>query len=198
MTDLLSLDAAVQAVLERAVRLSAEYVPLASAAGRFLAEPALAVTDLPPFPSSAMDGYALRAKETPGRFPVVFRIAAGRPASDPLAPGEVMAIATGGVVPAGADTVVPLEVVTETEGALTVPDRLEPGSNVRPSGGDVPAGAEIAAAGTRLGPAQIGALAAAGLAGVSCVRRPRVAIVTTGTVLRSPGSRLGPGEIFES
>jgi molybdopterin molybdotransferase len=198
MTELLSLDAAVRAVLDRVVSLPAEYVPLASAAGRFLAEPARAAADLPPFPSSAMDGYALRAEETPGHFPVVFRIAAGRPASDPLAPGEAMAIATGGVVPDGADAVVPLEVVTETAGVLTVPDRLEPGSNVRPSGGDVHAGAAVAAAGSRLGPAQIGALAAAGLAGVSCARRPRVAIVTTGTELRPPGSTLAPGEIFES
>lgn len=198
MTDLLSLDAAVRAVLDRAVRLPVEYMPLAAAAGRFLAEPARAAVDLPPFPSSAMDGYALRADDTPGRFPVVFRIAAGRPAPDPLAAGEAMAIATGGVVPDGADAVVPIELVTETNGTLTVPDRLEPGSNVRPSGGDISRGEEIAAAGSRLGPAQIGALAAAGLAGVSCVRRPRVAIVTTGTELRAPGSTLAPGEIFES
>jgi molybdopterin molybdotransferase len=198
MTDLLSLDAAIRAVLDRAARLSAEDVPLTAARGRFLAEPARAAVDLPPFRSSAMDGYALRADETPGRFPVVFRIAAGNPAPYPLGRGEAMAIATGGVVPAGADTVVPLELVVETDGELTVPGRLEPGSNVRPRGGDVLAGTEVVAAGSRLGPAQIGALAAAGLARVSCARRPRVAIVTTGTELRAPGSMLAPGEIFES
>jgi molybdopterin molybdotransferase len=198
MTDLLSLAAAIRAVLDRVTPLSAEVVPLTAGAGRFLAEPARAAIDLPPFPSSAMDGYALRAGDTPGRFPVVFRIAAGRPAPDPLAPGEAMAIATGGVVPDGADAVVPIELVTETDGELAVPDRLEPGWNVRPRGGDVPAGTEVVATGSRLGPAQIGALAAAGLASVSCRRRPRVAVVTTGTELRAPGSTLAPGEIFES
>ncbi len=198
MTDLLSLVAAVGIVLDRAAALSAEHVPVARAAGRFLAEPARAAVDLPPFPSSAMDGYALRAEETPGRFPVAFRIAAGRPAPDRLAPGEAMAIATGGVVPDGADTVVPIELVTETDGELIVPARLETGLNVRSRGGDVSRGTEIVAAGLRLGPAQIGALAASGLAGVSCTRQPRVAIVTTGTELRAPGSLLAPGEIFES
>jgi molybdopterin molybdotransferase len=198
MTQLLSLDAAIGAVLDRVVRLSVEDVPLAAAAGRFLAEPARAAVDLPPFRASAMDGFALRADETPGRFPIVFRIAAGGPASGPLAPGAAMAIATGGVVPDGADTVVPLELATESDGALAVPNRLQPGSNVRPSGGDISAGEEIAPAGSWLGFAQIGALAAAGLAEVSCVRKPHVAIVTTGTELRAPGSTLAPGEIFES
>lgn len=198
MTDLLSLDAAVRAVLDRVTRLSAEHVPLNAALARFLAEPARAAVDLPPFPSSAMDGFALRAGETPGRFPVVFRIAAGMPAHDPLAPGEAMAIATGGVVPHGADAVVPIELATEVDGELTVLGRLEPGLNVRPRGGDVLAGTDVVAAGSRLGPAQIGALAAAGLADVSCARKPRVAIVTTGTELRAPGSMLAPGEIFES
>jgi molybdopterin molybdotransferase len=198
VTALLSLEAAVRAVLDRATRLSAEQVPLAATAGRVLAEPALAPVDLPLFPSSAMDGYALRADETPGCFPVVYRIAAGRPSPDRLAPGEAMAIATGGVVPDGADTVVPIERVTETDGEVAVPSRAEAGSNVRPRGGDVAAGTELVAAGSRIGPAQIGALGAAGLAGIVCARRPRVAIVTTGTELRPPGTTLAPGEIFES
>ena len=72
-------------------------------------QPARAVVDLPPFASSAMDGFAVRAADTPGRLPVVARIAAGRPAARPLAPGEAMGIATGGVVPEGADAVVPIE-----------------------------------------------------------------------------------------
>ena len=93
--------------------LPAERVPLERAAGRVLAEPARAVVDLPPFPSSAMDGFAVRAADTPGTLPVVFRIAAGRPAPSPLQPGEAMGIATGGVVPDGADAVVPLEYVVD-------------------------------------------------------------------------------------
>ena len=105
VSDLLSFDEALERILERVQPLPAEQVALEAAAGRVLAEPARAHVDLPPFPSSAMDGFAVRAADTPGRLPVVFRIAAGRPASRPLGVGEAMAIATGGVVPEEADAV---------------------------------------------------------------------------------------------
>src|SRR5919201_6546856 len=107
MTELLSLGEAQAQVLERAARLSSERVELAAAAGRYLAEDARATVDLPPFASSAMDGYAVRAADTPGRLPVAARIAAGSPATAGLATGQAMAIATGGVVPEGADAVIP-------------------------------------------------------------------------------------------
>ena len=81
MADLLSIDEALERILARVRPLESESVPVGAAAGRVLAEPALAATDLPPFPSSAMDGFALRAAEVPGTLPVVERIAAGRPAT---------------------------------------------------------------------------------------------------------------------
>ncbi len=195
---LVSLDEAVSAVLTRVQPLPAERVPLEAAAGRVLAEPARSAVDLPLFASSAMDGYAVRAEETPGTFQVEFRIAAGAPAPRPLSPGRTMAIATGGAVPEGADAVVAIELVEEKDGELTVPDAVEPGANVRPRGGDVAEGTEIAPRGTRMGAPQIGALGAAGLGELTCARRPRVAVVTTGSELRPPGSSLGPGEIYES
>ncbi|HST25298.1 MAG TPA: gephyrin-like molybdotransferase Glp [Gaiellaceae bacterium] len=198
MAGLLSVDEALQAVLARAASLAAETVPLSGAAGRVLAEPARAVVDLPPFPSSAMDGFAVRAGDTPGRLPVVDRVAAGRPASRPLAPGEAMEISTGGVVPDGADSVVPIELVTVDGDGVEIPDAASAGANVRPRGGDVVAGWVVVAAGVRIGPAQIGALAAAGVGELTCTRRPRVAILTTGTELRQPGESLAPGEIYES
>jgi molybdopterin molybdotransferase len=101
MAELVTIEQALALVLERAARLEAEPVPVAAAAGRVLAAPARGAVDLPPFPASAMDGFALRALDAPGTLPVVARIAAGRPAPRPLAAGEAMAIATGGVVPAG-------------------------------------------------------------------------------------------------
>src|SRR6266571_4084054 len=101
MTELLSLAEAQARVLEHARPLSGESVELAAAAGRFLAVDARAAVDLPPFRSSAMDGFAVRAADTPGRLPVAARIAAGVPAPRALAAGEAMAIATGGVVPDG-------------------------------------------------------------------------------------------------
>jgi molybdopterin molybdotransferase len=198
MGDLLSVEEALRAVLARAKPLEAERVRLDAAAGRVLAQPALAVVDLPPFASSAMDGFAVGAADTPGRLPVAARIAAGRPAERPLAQGEAMGIATGGVVPEGADAVVPIERVEVLGDAVEFSEAAEPGGNVRPAGGDVSAGAVVVEAGTRLGAAQIGALAAAGVAEVECARRPRVAVLTTGTELRRAGDSLAPGEIYES
>ena len=132
--------------------------------------------------------------ETPGTFPVVFRIAAGLPAPRPLEPGEAMAIATGGAVPEGADAVVPIELV---ERKATSSSFLTRSSPARTSGREAAtsgAGSEVVPAGVRIGAAQIGAIGAAGLQGVSCARRPSVAIVTTGSELRPPGStaRAGP------
>jgi molybdopterin molybdotransferase len=129
---------------------------------------------------------------------VVERIAAGRPARRPLAPGEAMAIATGGVVPDGADAVIPLEYVVEHDNTVAIRERVRSGAHVRPRGGDIHAGDAVVPEGTRLGPAQLGAAAAAGVGAVRCARRPRAAVVTTGTELRSPGEPLDPGQIYEA
>src|SRR6266508_2741061 len=195
---LLTIEEALERVLAHARPLPSESTPLDQAAGRVLAEPAVAAVDLPPFPSSAMDGFAVRASDTPGTLPIVARVAAGRPAPRALEPGEAMAIATGGVVPDGADAVVPIEIVNATGDRLEVPDPISAGANVRPRGGDVRAGDAMLEAGTRLGAIQVGALAAAGVAQPVCSRRPRVAVLTTGTELRAPGEPLGPGEVFEA
>ena len=198
MADLLTFEEAQRLILERARPLPAERVRLEDAAGRVLATTATALVDLPPFPSSAMDGYAVRALDTPGVLPVVARIAAGRPAPRELRPGEAMAIATGGVVPDGADAVIPIEYVVEYDNGVEIPEPVPPGDNVRPRGGDLRAGDAVVERGRVLGPAQLGALAAAGVAEVACGPRPRASVVTTGTELRSPGEELGPGEVYEA
>ena len=199
MSDLLSIKAARARVLERVQALPSERVPLETASGRVLAVDARASVDLPPFPSSAMDGFALRAADTPGRLPIVARVAAGRPADRPLAAGEAMGIATGGLVPDGADSVVPIEAtVVHGDNIVEVADGVEAGAHVRPRGKDIEVGGIVAEAGTRLGATQLGALAAAGVGEVVVARRPRVAVLTTGTELRSPGEPLGPGEIYEA
>jgi len=200
-TGLISVDEAQRIVLERAKRLDPERVPIERAAGRVLAAPVAALVDLPPFPSSAMDGYALRSADTahpPTRLPIVARIAAGSPADRPLASGEAMAISTGGAVPEGADAVVPLELVDENDEAIDVPDPVAQGANVRERAGDVSAGDIVLEPGVRLGPAQVAALAAAGVSEVQCSKRPRVGILVTGSELRQPGQPLGAGEIYES
>ena len=194
VNELISIGEAQRLILERTKRLEAERVPIERAAGRVLAEPAAAAVDLPPFPSSAMDGFALRAADTaaaPVSLPVVARVAAGSPAPRSLAAGEAMAIATGGAVPDGADSVVPIEVVEEAEEAIVVREPVPEGAHVRPRAGDTRAGDTVLEPGTRLGPAQVAALAAAGLSEVRCTKRPRVGILVTGSELRSPGEPLG-------
>ncbi|HUP33026.1 MAG TPA: gephyrin-like molybdotransferase Glp [Gaiellaceae bacterium] len=198
MPELLSIDEALARVLARARPLGSERVPVDEAAGRVLAVAVVSAVDLPPFRSSAMDGYALRAADTPGTLPVVFRVAAGAPADRPLAPGEAMAISTGASVPEGADTVAPIEVVAEQDNVLRVPEAAVAGAHIRPVGGDVRSGEPLLAAGTLLGAAQVGALAAAGVAEVAVGRRPAVAVLSTGTELRRPGEPLAPGQIYES
>ncbi len=198
VAELLSVDNALRLVLEHARPLPAEDVPIAAAAGRVLAEDAAAVIDLPPFPSSAMDGFALRAADTPATLPVVARIAAGDPAPRGLAPGESMGIATGGVVPDGADAVVPIELVTDRGDTVIVPAPVPSGDNVRPRAGDVRAGDPVLRAGTVVTPARLAALAASGVATLRCVRRPRATVVATGTELRRPGEPLADGQIYES
>ncbi len=185
-------------ILEHTRPLPAEPVRLEDAAGRILAEATRAAVDLPPFASSAMDGYAVRAADTPGRLAVVARIAAGQPAAAALESGEAMGIATGGAVPEGADAVIPIEYVVEHDNEVEIDAPAEDGSNVRPRGGDVRAGEIVAEAGSALTPARLGALAAAGIPEARCAQQPRAAVLPTGTELRRPGETLAAGEIYEA
>jgi molybdopterin molybdotransferase len=194
VSSLPAIDEALALVLEWVHPLEGEDVPVGQAAGRVVAEPALAVTDLPPFDSSSMDGYAVRAADTPGHLTLVGHSAAGKPESRELGAGEAIVISTGAVVPVGADAVVPVEL---TSGEVEA-ESVEPGANVRPRGGDARVGDVIVESGDVLRPAQLGALAAAGVATVRCTRRPRVCILATGSELRVPGETLAPGEIYES
>lgn len=196
--ELVTIDEALACILAQARQLDAETVALDQATGRILAEPVFARVDLPPFPSSAMDGFAVRAEDTPGTLPITARVAAGRPAPGPLVEGTAVAIATGGVVPEGADAIVPVEQVVEHDARVEIGVRAEIAAHIRPRGGDVRAGELVAEGGVRLGAAQIGALAAAGVAEIRCSRRPHVAVLATGSELRSPGEPLAPGEIYES
>ena len=194
----MSIEEAQRLILERVRPLETERVPLEETAGRVLAEPATARVDLPPFDSSAMDGFAVRSADTPGRLPVSERIAAGHPASGSLEPGQAMGIAAGGAVPDGADAVIPLEYVVEHDNEIEIAERVSPGADMRPRGGDIREGDAVVEAGEVLGAAQIGALAAAGIADISSSRRPRAAVLATGSELRRPGEELAPGQIYEA
>ena len=195
---LLTVEQAQALVLERVRPAAPESVSVWNAAGRVTGREALASVDLPPFASSAMDGFAVRAADLPGRLAVVGRSAAGSPAERSLGSGEAIEISTGAVVPADADAVVPIEYVVHGDNTIDVAERPAMGAHIRPRGGDVAAGDAIVPAGVRLGPAQLGALAAGGVAELDCAPRPRVAILATGSELVRPGAALAPGQIYES
>ena len=198
MTPLLTVTEALVAVLDRTKPLPTVRVGLERAAGKILAEAVASPVDLPPFPSSSMDGYAVRAVEAPGVLRIAGAVAAGRPETRPLRAGEAIEISTGGVVPTGADTVVPVERVIVRPGEVEIPEPVVSGDNIRWPGGDVRAGATIMAAGQLLTPARLAALAACGIESVISRRPPRVTIVVTGTELQAAGRPLETGQIYES
>jgi molybdopterin molybdotransferase len=204
MADLISIAEAREHVLAAVRPLHAEDVPLDAALGRVLAEDVSSEEDLPPFDSSAMDGYAVVAG--PAReLPVVGESRAGRPASRALQAGGAMRISTGAAVPKGADAVVPVERVEVYGGdgdggpgaCVRVADTA-PGDHIRRAGEDVPAGTAVIAAGTELGPAEVAVLAALGRPTVRCGAIPRVTVLVTGDELVEPGRPLGPGQIRDS
>ena len=183
-------------MLEHARPLPAEDVETASALGRVLAEAATASIDLPPFASSAMDGFAVLAADTPGRLRVVGESSAGRPWPGSIAAGQAVVISTGAVVPPGT-SVVPVEDAHRAGESVEVP-QVADGAQVRPAGGDASRGSVVLPSGACVGAAQLAALAAAGITRVRCARRPQVAVLATGSELRRPGETLGPGQIYEA
>ena len=198
MASLLTLEEAQARILAVTRALPAELVPISSSAGRVTAEDVRAQVDLPPFASSAMDGFAVRAAELPATLKIAGESAAGSPSEGALEPGTAVAISTGAVVPEGADAVVPVEYVVKHENKVEISNGVEEGVNVRSPGSDVAAGDVVVPAGARLTAARVAAAAAAGLAEIPCRRRPRVAMLATGSELVAPGRPLRPGEIYES
>jgi len=203
--DAVSFEQARAWVLERLQPLPARQVPLHEALGCVLAEDVTAAEDLPPFANSAMDGFALRAADVVGAgeaTPVPLRLTgevfAGSARLPTVEPGAAVRIMTGGPLPPGADTVVPVERAA-VEGA-TVQVRLPAGERafVREAGEDVRAGTVVLERGRPLDPAAIGMLASVGRSEVPVHRRPRVAVVSTGDELVDPGDPLGPGQIRDS
>jgi molybdopterin molybdotransferase len=198
MAALLTLEEAQERVLRRGRPLPPESVSIVEAAGRVTAEDVRACVDLPSFTSSAMDGFAVLASDLPATLRIVGESAAGRPYEGRLEPGCAVAISTGAVVPEGADAVVPIERVVYQDNNVEIAHTIEPGASVRPRGGDLAAGDVAVPAGSRLTPARLAAAAASGIAELSCARRPRVAVLATGSELVAPGAALRPGQIYEA
>ena len=188
-------------VLAAARVVPAEAVPLAEAPGRTLAGPAVSAGPLPPFDTSSMDGFAVRADDVaaaPVELPVAATVYAGR-VGDRLGPGTAVGVMTGAPLPPGADAVVPVEWT-----ARPSPDRVvvrrapAPGQNVRRAGSAVGAGDRVLDAGALVTPGAVGLLASIGAGRVEVRRRPRVAVVATGDEVVAPGDPLGPGQIWDA
>jgi molybdenum cofactor synthesis domain-containing protein len=205
---LVPLETVQREVLGAVTRLEPARVELDAALGLTLADTVRSAEPVPPFANTAMDGYAVRAADTAGaladapvRLRVVGELPAGRAPDRAVAAGEAIRIMTGAPVPPGADAVVMVERTT-ADGAdgVLVGAEARPGDHVRPAGGDLPPDAVVFEEGTVLGPAHLGVLASLGVAHVRVVRRPRVAVLSTGDELvaaDAPGA-LAPGQIRDS
>jgi molybdopterin molybdotransferase len=224
MARAIEIEAARREVLARVHPLGVEEVGLGAALGRRLGVTAVAEAPVPGFDNSAMDGFAVRGADVaaasaaaPVSLTLTDESRAGHPAERSLGPGEAIAISTGAVLPAGADAVVRVEDTSrdgdagrqgaagdEPDGAsITAPPVLiraavAVGANVRRAGDDIASGETVLERGAELGPAELGSLAAIGLDPAPVQRRPRVAVVTSGDELTSPGRSLGPGGIRDS
>jgi len=196
VSDLITIDEARRRVLTAVTRLGDESIALPDALGRVLAEDVSSPLPVPPFNSSAMDGFAVVAGSA-AELSVVGEARAGHPYSASVAPGQAVRISTGAVLPEGADAVVPVERTTAVKEGVGVPETAS-GANVRRAGEDIPLDAVVLRAGIHLGPAELGVAASVGRAELKCARRPRVAVLVTGDELTEPGAALAPGAIYSS
>jgi molybdopterin molybdotransferase len=177
--------------------IGGESVPLAQARGRMLAAPVIAKRAQPPFAASAMDGYALRALDTPGTLRIVGESAAGHSFSRPLQDGEVVRISTGAPMPKGADTVL-IQEDARIHGELLHVDLAAPSRHVRAAGIDFSAGVELLSVGKRLDPVALALAAASGAAEVEVRRRPRITVLCGGDEIVAPGAAPRSDQIFDS
>lgn len=202
---MIPVEEALERILSRIAVLGDERVALIEALDRVLAEPVVAERDVPPWPNSSMDGYALRAADTggadparPARLTLAGHVAAGRLAERPLGPGETFRIFTGAPLPEGADAVIPQEDVTVEGTSVRVPRALRSGDYVRPRGEDMRPGDRLFEPGRALSPADLGVLATVGRSRVAVIRRPVVGILSTGDEIADLGAPIGPGQIPNS
>ena len=196
---MISVEAAMEAVLDLVTPLETEEIALRAANGRVLSQPVVAQRSQPPFAASSMDGYALRRAEVEpdAMFKVVGEAAAGHGYTGTLRAGQAIRIFTGAPIPDGADFVVIQEDVTRRGNLITLGHRIDDKNNIRPAGGDFTQGEELTAL-RILRPADVALLAAMNVARVPVTRKPVIAILATGDELVQPGASPGLDQIIAS
>ncbi len=204
---MISVEEALERILAEIRPLNVIQVPLSESLGLVLAQDIVAQEDMPPFANSAMDGFALLSRDSqpragqPPRLRVTGGVAAGYVADHAVEEGTTMRIMTGAPVPPGADTVIQVE-LTRSAGPgsewVEILEAVEPGNNIRPAGEDMRRGQTVLLRGSEIGPWEIGVLATLGWSTVPVVRRPHVAIVSTGDEVVDVGEPLQPGKIRNS
>src|SRR6266852_5820224 len=204
---MISVEEALERMLGEIGALNVTHVPLALAPGLVLATDVVAQEDIPPFANSAMDGFALRSQDSqpregqPPRLRVTGGVAAGYVADHAVQEGTALRIMTGAPVPPGADTVIQVELTRSTgpdSEWVEILETVERGNNIRPAGEDMRRGQTILLRGSEIGPWEIGVLATLGWAVVRVVRRPHVAIVSTGDEVVDVSEPLQPDKIRNS
>ncbi|XP_078262461.1 gephyrin isoform X16 [Rhinoraja longicauda] len=203
---LTSMDKAFITVLEMTPVLSTEIINYRDGMGRVLAQDVFAKDNLPPFPASVKDGYAVRAADGPGDRFIMGESQAGDQPTQTVMPGQVMRVTTGAPIPCGADAVVQVEdteLIRESDDGteeleVRILTQARPGQDIRPIGHDIKRGECVLAKGTHMGPSEIGLLATVGVTEVEVHKFPVVAVMSTGNELLNPEDELTPGKIRDS
>uniref|UniRef100_A0A8C2G6L6 Gephyrin b n=1 Tax=Cyprinus carpio TaxID=7962 RepID=A0A8C2G6L6_CYPCA len=203
---LTSMDKAFITVLEMTAVLGTEIINYRDGMGRVLAQDVYAKDNLPPFPASVKDGYAVRAADGPGDRFIIGESQAGEQPTHTVMPGQVMRVTTGAPIPCGADAVVQVEdteLLRESEDGteeleVRILVQARPGQDIRPIGHDIKRGECVLSKGTHMGPSEIGLLATVGVTEVEVQKFPVVAVMSTGNELLNPEDDLHPGKIRDS
>ncbi|XP_072425226.1 gephyrin isoform X20 [Chiloscyllium punctatum] len=203
---LTSMDKAFITVLEMTPVLGTEIINYRDGMGRVLAQDVFAKDNLPPFPASVKDGYAVRAADGPGDRFIIGESQAGEQPTQTVMPGQVMRVTTGAPIPCGADAVVQVEdteLIRESDDGteeleVRILTQARPGQDIRPIGHDIKRGECVLAKGTHMGPSEIGLLATVGVTEVEVHKFPVVAVMSTGNELLNPEDELTPGKIRDS
>uniref|UniRef100_A0A4W3INT4 Gephyrin n=1 Tax=Callorhinchus milii TaxID=7868 RepID=A0A4W3INT4_CALMI len=203
---LTSMDKAFITVLEMTPVLGTEIINYRDGMGRVLAQDVFAKDNLPPFPASVKDGYAVRAADGPGDRFIIGESQAGEQPTQTVMPGQVMRVTTGAPIPCGADAVVQIEdteLIRESDDGteeleVRILTQARPGQDIRPIGHDIKRGECVLAKGTHMGPSEIGLLATVGVTEVEVHKFPVVAVMSTGNELLNPEDELTPGKIRDS